>query len=79
MCVQNQKKHGYALTWGEDTCGQLGMRGLQGARSPTLLQGMVALNIKHISASADCSAFVTGICSLALVYGHVRVYKCMRV
>eukprot|EP00282_Hemiselmis_andersenii_P027867 CAMPEP_0169481050 /NCGR_PEP_ID=MMETSP1042-20121227/29901_1 /TAXON_ID=464988 /ORGANISM="Hemiselmis andersenii, Strain CCMP1180" /LENGTH=1508 /DNA_ID=CAMNT_0009595757 /DNA_START=54 /DNA_END=4578 /DNA_ORIENTATION=- len=57
--LQSQKKHGFVFLWGEDTCGQLGMRGLQGARSPTLLQGMVALNIKDVSCSQDMSAFVT--------------------
>jgi len=38
---------------GEDTCGQLGMRGLQAARSPTLLRdlavtGNTARNAPHM-------------------------------
>lgn len=37
---KNSKKMSYAVLWGEDTCGQLGMRGLQGARSPTILRDM---------------------------------------
>jgi alpha-tubulin suppressor-like RCC1 family protein len=47
----HMKKHGYGYVWGEDTCGQLGMRGLQGARSPTMLQNMSALSLKDCSAS----------------------------
>jgi hypothetical protein len=27
--MKNSKKMAYAVLWGEDTCGQLGMRGLQ--------------------------------------------------
>lgn len=51
----------YAVLWGEDTCGQLGMRGLQGARSPTVLRDMAvgSTSVKAVAASADCSAFVT--------------------
>jgi hypothetical protein len=37
------RKQTYALVWGEDTCGQLGMRGLQAARSPTLLRDMAVV------------------------------------
>jgi alpha-tubulin suppressor-like RCC1 family protein len=53
------KRHGVALTWGEDTCGQLGMRGLQSARSPTIMQLLLGHNIVHAAANSDCSAFVT--------------------
>ena len=34
----------YALVWGEDTTGQLGMRGLQAARSPTIMRDMAVVS-----------------------------------
>eukprot|EP00960_Hanusia_phi_P031772 749481-Hanusia_phi.AAC.6 len=55
----NQKKHGCVFVWGEDTCGQLGIRGLQAARSPAVMQSLLATSIVHISANSDMSAFVT--------------------
>ena len=53
------EEKGYILIWGEDTCGQLGLRGLQAARSPTILQNMSELDITYVSVNADVSAFVT--------------------
>eukprot|EP00961_Rhodomonas_salina_P012016 161160-Rhodomonas_salina.2 len=52
-------RKGYAYLWGEDSCGQLGMRGLQAARSPTLLQGLSGLSVVHVAANSDISAYVT--------------------
>jgi len=57
--LQATKRHGVALLWGEDTCGQLGMRGLQAARSPTIMQLLMGHNIVDVAASSDMSAFVT--------------------
>mmetsp|Transcript_16816 Transcript_16816/g.55825 ORF Transcript_16816/g.55825 Transcript_16816/m.55825 type:complete len:1970 (-) Transcript_16816:70-5979(-) len=57
--ASNQKRHGCVFVWGEDTCGQLGIRGLQAARSPSLMQSLLATSIVHISANSDMSAFVT--------------------
>jgi len=57
--LQHHKKHGVALVWGEDTCGQLGMRGLQAARSPTIMQLLISHNIVAVAAHSDVSAYVT--------------------
>jgi len=57
--AQTHSGKGYILIWGEDTCGQLGLRGLQAARSPTILQNMSDLDVCHVSTNADVSAFVT--------------------
>ena len=57
--VRRNEDKGYILIWGEDTCGQLGLRGLQAARSPTILQNMSELDITYVSVHADVSAFVT--------------------
>ena len=64
----------YALVWGEDTCGQLGMRGLQGARSPTLLRDMAvgATSVIAADASSDSSAFVTDTGQLFMCGGGSR-------
>jgi alpha-tubulin suppressor-like RCC1 family protein len=55
------KQATYALVWGEDTCGQLGMRGLQAARSPTLMRALAVgdTSVTSVAASADATAFVT--------------------
>ena len=57
--LQATKRHGVALLWGEDTCGQLGMRGLQSARSPTIMQLLMGHNLVDVAAHSDVSAFVT--------------------
>jgi len=71
---KNSKRMSYAVLWGEDTCGQLGMRGLQGARSPTLLRDMAvsSTSVKAVAASADCSAFVTDKGQLFMCGGGAR-------
>lgn len=57
--LQVTKKHGFCFVWGEDTCGQLGMRGLQAARSATLMQGLVSHSIVWTACNSDITAFVT--------------------
>ena len=57
--TRHQKTHGVCMIWGEDTCGQLGMRGLQSARSPTVMQMMMGHNVVQTAAHSDVSAFVT--------------------
>ena len=55
------KHASYALVWGEDTCGQLGMRGLQAARSPTVMRALAVgdTSVTAVAASSDATAFVT--------------------
>ena len=59
QALQQLKRHGYCFVWGEDTCGQLGMRGLQAARSGTLMQGLVSQSLVWVACNSDMSAYVT--------------------